>query len=86
MMCDKVEFDQVKKEIKTIISEISEIPEEELKDGAKFIEDLGIDSMMALEMVAAIEKKYRISIPEQEIPNMRSLENIYEILERIFAK
>ena len=79
---DKGEFESVKKKAKKIISEIAEIPESELKDDARFIEDLGIDSMMALEMVAAIEKKFKITVPEEEIPNIHSLNSIYDILEK----
>ena len=78
----KVNFDKIKKDVKRTISEITEVPEDELKEGADFTSELGIDSMMALEMVAAIEKKYKIVIPEEDIPNIRSLKNIYSILEK----
>jgi len=81
-MAKKADFESIKKEAKKVISEIAEIPEDELKDDAQFAEDLGIDSMMALEMTAAIEKKFKIVIPEEEIPNIRSLNNIYDILEK----
>ncbi|MDP2922960.1 MAG: acyl carrier protein [Candidatus Omnitrophota bacterium] len=50
---------------------------EQIKDDSRFAEDLGIDSMMALEVVASIEKKYKVVIPEAEIPKIRSLENVY---------
>ena len=78
----KVNFDKIKKDVKRTISEITEVPEDELKEDADFTSELGIDSMMALEMVAAIEKKYKIVIPEEDIPNIRSLKNIYSILEK----
>jgi len=81
-MTKKADFESIKKEAKKMVSEIAEIPEDELKDDAQFAEDLGIDSMMALEMTAAIEKKFKIVIPEEEIPNIRSLNNIYDILEK----
>jgi len=82
----KVNFEKIKEEIKKLISEITEIPIDELKDGADFTKDLGIDSMMALEMVAAIEKKYKIVVPEEDIPNIRNLKSIYEILEKKLKK
>jgi len=78
----KIDFNIIKKEIKKLISEITEIPQNELKEEADFTTDLGVDSMMALEIVAAIEKKYKIVVPEEEIPNIRSLNNIYEILKK----
>jgi acyl carrier protein len=77
---------KIKEELKQLISEIAEIPPEQIKDDSRFSEDLGIDSMMALEVVATIEKKYKIVIPEAEIPNIRSLKNIYDLLERLIMK
>lgn len=75
-------FDQVKKEVKTIVAEIIEMPEEEIKDEATFVDDLGVDSMMALEIVAVVEKKFKVPIPEEEIPTITSLQKIYDLLEK----
>lgn len=75
-----------KQELKNLIAEIAEIPEEEIKDDSRFAEDLGIDSMMALEVVAGIEKKYKIVIPEAEIPTIRSLQNVYDLLGKLLNK
>lgn len=72
-----------KSEIKKLVADIAEKTPEEITDDAKFSEDLGIDSMMALEIVASIEKKYKVVIPEGEIPNMRSLQNIYDLIEKL---
>lgn len=75
--------DTIKQEIKTLVSEITEIPEEELKEDASFFEDLGVDSMMALEIVASIEKKYKLVIPEEKIPTIRSLEDVYRLFDEL---
>jgi acyl carrier protein len=74
-------IDKIKQEVRTLVSEISEIPEAEINDSAMFAEDLGLDSMMALEIVASVEKKYKIVIPEEKIPTIRSLADVYKILE-----
>lgn len=74
-------FDEIKKEVKKKVAEITELAEDKLKEDAKFVEDLGVDSMMALEIVASIEKKYKLSIPEEEIPRIRCLNDVYAILQ-----
>lgn len=74
-------FEEIKKEVKKLVAQITELPEEKLTEEAKFVEDLGVDSMMALEIVASIEKKYKVLIPEEEIPKARSLKDIYALLE-----
>ncbi len=81
----KNDFEAIKKEVKKKVSEITELPEEKLKEDAKFVEDLGVDSMMALEIVASIEKKYKVTIPEAEIPKMGSLKDIYALLKKVMS-
>jgi len=67
----KNNFEEIKKEVKAKVAEIAEIPEEKLTEDAKFVEDLGVDSMMALEIVASIEKKYKVVVPEEDIPKRK---------------
>jgi len=63
----------IEQEIKGIIAQIIEKDPEEIKPDARFFEDLGMDSMMALEILAAIEKKYKISIPEDKLTQFTTL-------------
>jgi acyl carrier protein len=44
-------------EIKKIISRISRIPVDELDDDARIREDLGVDSILAMEIIATFELK-----------------------------
>jgi len=82
----KKDFETIKQEVKKIVSEVAELPEAQIKDDARFTEDLGVDSMMALEIIASIEKKLKVVIPEEEIPTIRSLQNVYTLLERLQKK
>jgi len=63
----------LEKEIKAIIAEITEIEPEKITLEASFVEDLGMDSMMALEILAAIEKKYKVQIPEDKLMQLKNL-------------
>lgn len=74
--------DTVKREVRKMVAEIGEISEEEIKDDSNFIDDLGFDSMKALEIAAAIEKKYKIRISEEEIPKINSLASVFNLLEK----
>lgn len=65
-------------EIRKMVAEIIEVPVEKLTLDADFFKDLGVDSLKAIEVVAAFEKKYKIIIPEQDIPNIRNLKQIVE--------
>ena len=61
-------------EIRNIISEIAEMEPEKVTLEANFVEELGMDSMMALEILAAIEKKYKIQIPEEKLMKLKNLQ------------
>jgi acyl carrier protein len=74
--------DEIKKEVKKKVAEITELPEDKLTETATFVEDLGVDSMMALEIVASIEKKYKVTVAEEDIPKLRSLKEVYALLEK----
>jgi len=82
----KKSIEDLKEEIRKIVSSITETPEGELKDDADFVKDLGVDSIMVMEIVASIEKKFKVIISEEEIPKVTSLEGIYELLEKLGKK
>lgn len=72
---------QLKAELKTIIAEIIEV--DEFGDDENFVRDLGVDSMMALEIVARIEKSYRIRIPEEFLPEIKTLTDVTRVVTNV---
>jgi acyl carrier protein len=70
-------------EVRKMIADITEVPVEKLTPDADFFNDLGIDSLKAIEIVAAFEKKYRIIIPENDIPNIRNLRQVLEYTKKL---
>jgi acyl carrier protein len=70
--------DKLEEELKQLVSDITEVPLEKLDTDADFFKDLNIDSLKAIEIVAAFEKKYRVIIPEQDIPKIRNIRKIIE--------
>ncbi len=72
----------IEEEVKKLVADITEVPVEKLAPDADFFKDLGIDSLKAIEIVAAFEKKYRIIIPENDIPNVRNLRQVLEYIKK----
>lgn len=68
---------QLKDDLRTLICEIAEI--EELPEDAAF-KDLGIDSMMGVEIVAAIERQYKIKIEDSELAQVTTLSSSYDLV------
>lgn len=73
-------------EVRDLVAEILELPPEKLTLEADFFNDLKVDSLKAIEIVAAFEKKYRIIIPENDIPNIRTLRQIIEYTKQLKTK
>ncbi|MCZ8519455.1 MULTISPECIES: acyl carrier protein [Paenibacillus] len=74
--------EEVKSQLREIIADLVEI--NEFADSDDFNRDLGIDSMMTIEIIAQIERKMNIVIPESALPEFVDLERtanrIYELL------
>ncbi|MCK5580793.1 MAG: acyl carrier protein [Candidatus Omnitrophica bacterium] len=76
----------VENDIRELVAEILETEPEEIRNDASFVKDLGMDSMMALEVLAGIEKKYRIAIPEDALPKFTDLNATVQIVKGILEK
>lgn len=68
---------ELKEKLRGIVSEVSEV--DEIPDDTEF-RDLGIDSMMAIEIVAEIERTYKITVPEDELKTLTNLTKVYELV------
>ena len=74
--------DKLKDELRQIITEVTEV--EEIPEDTPFA-DLGIDSMMAIEIVADVEKNYEITIEEEELADLTNLQAVYEKVQQKLA-
>jgi len=56
----------VEDRVKEIICEQLGVEEDEVTPNAKFIEDLGADSLDTVELVMAFEEEFDLEIPDEE--------------------
>lgn len=73
--------DTLSAEIVEIVADIAEVEPSEVALDAR-LEDLGVDSLDGLRIVAAVEKRYRIVIEESEIAKIRTMPDILELVQR----
>ena len=67
----------LKEELRALICEIAEI--DTIPDDKHF-KDLGIDSMMGVEIVAAIERQYHVKIEDSELKEVSTLNKSYDLV------
>jgi acyl carrier protein len=68
---------RLREELRTLVAEIAE--KDQIPDSATF-KELGIDSMMGVEIVAAIERQYHIKIDDEELAGFTDLDNAYALV------
>ena len=72
----------LEQEVRELIADIIEMDPNEIGPDAHLVEDLGMDSMMALEILAALEKKYKIKLPEEELPKITTVNRAIELAKK----
>ncbi len=76
----------IENELKTLIAGIVEMDEAKITPEANFVEDLGMDSMMALEILASVEKKYSLRIPEENLAKISNLKQVTGLVTEFMGK
>ncbi|MGI5458718.1 acyl carrier protein [Streptomyces sp. CA-249302] len=67
-------------EIKQLVADILELEPDEMTRTSRFKEDHEADSLLAIEILASLEKTFRITIAQQELARMVNLEAVYEVV------
>jgi acyl carrier protein len=65
-------------ELRELIAEVLELEPEEITDTGSFVDDYEADSLRAIEILARIEKKYKVEVPQEELAKMENLLAVYE--------
>jgi acyl carrier protein len=63
----------VEERVKEIICEQLGVEEDEVAPAAKFIEDLGADSLDTVELVMAFEEEFDLEIPDEDAEKIVSV-------------
>ena len=65
----------VEERVKEIIVEQLGVEEDEVNPNAKFIEDLGADSLDIVELVMAMEEEFEVEIPDEEAEHIKTVQD-----------
>ena len=72
----------VEERVKEIICEQLGVEEDEVTPNAKFIEDLGADSLDTVELVMAFEEEFGIEIPDEEAEKISNVREAVDYIEQ----
>lgn len=69
-----------KEALRSLIADVLELDVEEVTDDADFVQDLDVDSLMALTIVARVEKEYGVKLDESDFKQVSSLIPVLQLL------
>ena len=72
----------VQDKIKQIIVDELGVDEAEVTENARFIEDLGADSLDLVELVMRFEEEFDIEIPDEDAEKILSVRDAYSYVEQ----
>ena len=69
-------------ELREAVAEVLDLDPAEVGDDTSFIEELGVDSLMALEVMVVLERRYGVKMAESELKEVTCLSRAHALLER----
>ena len=71
----------IEQKVKDIIVEQLGVNADQVTSDAKFIEDLGADSLDTVELVMALEEEFGQEIPDEEAEKLQSVGDVVKFIE-----
>ncbi|GAB3898678.1 hypothetical protein GCM10029964_083540 [Kibdelosporangium lantanae] len=69
-----------REELRQIIAEVLDVDPGDVRDGVRFVADLGVDSLLSLEILVVLEKRYEVGLSEEDLALMGTLDAAYRVL------
>jgi acyl carrier protein len=74
------------RELQELAAEILGVDPEQVQLNVSFARDLAADSLDLVELIAAVEDKYDVELPEEELEEMKNVGDLWKFLEEKAAE
>ncbi|MCK4760943.1 MAG: acyl carrier protein [Candidatus Aminicenantes bacterium] len=65
--------EEILTKVKSVVAEKLNVGEDQVTTDAKFVEDLGADSLDQVELIMALEDEFTLKIPEEEAEKLETV-------------
>lgn len=72
--------EQITEKVKSIIVEQLGVNADQVVPNAKFIEDLGADSLDTVELVMAFEEEFNVEVPDEDAEKLQSVGDVIDYI------
>ena len=73
-------------QIKQLLANELRLPVEKITDDSAILEDLGADSLDVVEMLMSLEETFNITVPDEDVLQLKTVRSIAEYVEKKTAK
>ena len=71
----------IEEKVKKIIVEQLTVNPDQVTPDAKFVEDLGADSLDNVELILALEEEFNLEVPDEEAEKLQSVGDVIKYIE-----
>jgi acyl carrier protein len=68
--------------VKRVVAETLKVDKERITDNARFVEDLGAESIQSIELVAAFEEEFDIDMDEEAALGVKNVADAVNFIEK----
>ena len=77
--------EEIRTGLAEIVNEIAGIPTDDIQLEKSFTDDLDVDSLSMVEVVVAAEERFGVSIPDDDVKNLKTVGDAVTYIERSVA-
>lgn len=77
--------EEIRSGLAEIVNEIAGVPAEDIQLEKSFTDDLDVDSLSMVEVVVAAEERFGVSIPDDDVKNLRTVGDAVAYIEQAVA-
>jgi len=71
-----MDMEEIEKKVIEVLADKASLDPKQIKPESSLVDDLGLDSLDAVEMVFELEENYGIDIPDEQIPKFKNIGDI----------
>jgi len=80
-------MENIEHQIRESVAKVIKVPAEKIDPNADLFKELGVDSLLGVEIFATLDKQFHIDIPENKLEKIKTLNDIIAVAkEKINAR
>ena len=74
--------EEVRTDLAEIVNEVAGVPADDVQLDKSFTDDLDVDSLSMVEIATAVEDKFGVAIPDDELGNIKTVGDAISYIEK----